>query len=242
MKILYSFLFLLILCCGPKKGGSNPQPVNGFAVVELFTSEGCSSCPPAEKLLAEIALGNDSKKVLVLEYHVDYWDRLGWKDKFSSAANTQRQQSYVNQFGLNGAYTPQAVVNGSVEFVGSDKTKMQKTLSAFNQPNTETSLHAKISSDNNVLVSYEDVQKNKGIDYVIALVEKVAITNVKTGENGGRELKHVNIVRQFDIVKNNTGTLTFELPEKNKEDYFVVAMQQEKTSGFIKGYSIAAIE
>ncbi len=242
MKILYSFLFLLILCCGPKKGGSNPQPVNGFAVVELFTSEGCSSCPPAEKLLQEIASEYANKMVLVLEYHVDYWDRLGWKDRFSSAANTQRQQSYVNHFGLDGAYTPQAVVNGSVEFVGSDKTKMQKALSSFNQPNTGTTLHAKIGSDNNVVVNYDDVQKNNGIDYVIALVEKAAITNVKAGENGGRELKHVNIVRQFNIVKNNTATLLFKLVEKNKEDYFVVAMQQEKTSGLIKGYSIAAIE
>src|SRR6476619_4430550 len=92
----------------------------GFAVVELFTSEGCSSCPPADNLLARIQKEDMDKQVYLLAYHVDYWDRQGWKDRFSDAAFTQHQQQYAEWLHLNSVYTPQMVVNGKEEFVGSN--------------------------------------------------------------------------------------------------------------------------
>ena len=101
---------------------------DGFALVELFTSEGCSSCPPADIILEEVQKKYSDKNVLVLSYHVDYWDKLGWKDIFSNALFTERQEYYSNIFGLNSIYTPQAVVNGKKEFIGSNKSKVINSI------------------------------------------------------------------------------------------------------------------
>src|SRR5882757_10188754 len=93
---------------------------NGFAVVELFTSEGCSSCPSADALVAAVQKENKDQPVYILAFHVDYWDRLGWKDAFSDAAYSDRQRAYASWLRLSSIYTPQVVVNGRKEFVGSD--------------------------------------------------------------------------------------------------------------------------
>src|ERR1700761_5494846 len=107
----------------------------GFAVVELFTSEGCSSCPEADELIARVQQRDRDLPVYVLAYHVDYWDRLGWKDAFSDAAYTDRQKRYASWLKVTSIYTPQVVVNGQTEFVGSEsialtnaiKTALQQT-------------------------------------------------------------------------------------------------------------------
>ncbi len=101
----------------------------GFAVLELFTSEGCSSCPPADQLMGEIEKKYKDHPVYILSYHVDYWNRMGWKDRFSSAQNSQRQQEYSSKLGSQ-VYTPQLVVNGKTEFVGSDRTTVENTISS----------------------------------------------------------------------------------------------------------------
>ena len=98
---------------------------NRVVVLELFTSQGCSSCPPADRLLGKYA--ND-ENVIALSFHVDYWNRLGWKDPFSSAAYSRRQKDYAGLFKLNGVYTPQLVANGEKEMVGSNATKISNTI------------------------------------------------------------------------------------------------------------------
>src|SRR6187397_2274822 len=101
---------------------------DGFALIELFTSEGCSSCPAADVALEEIQKKYNDKNVLILSYHVDYWNKLGWKDIFSDVSFTQRQEYYSNIFRLNNIYTPQAVVNGEKEFLGSNKSKLISSI------------------------------------------------------------------------------------------------------------------
>src|SRR5215831_9324057 len=101
---------------------------SGFAVVELFTSEGCSSCPSAEALMARTQEEDRDLPVYCLAFHVDYWDRQGWKDVFSSPAFTDRQRQYSNWLRLNEIYTPQAVVNGRTEFVGSDAASLSRAI------------------------------------------------------------------------------------------------------------------
>src|SRR3569623_712974 len=101
----------------------NINKSNDFTLFELFTSEGCSSCPAADKTLADIQHLYENKNVLILAYHVDYWNSLGWKDAFCTERNTQRQEYYAQIFKLNANYTPQVVVNGRKQFVGSDRSK-----------------------------------------------------------------------------------------------------------------------
>lgn len=101
----------------------------GFAIVELFTSEGCSSCPPADRLIDKLVTEKGSE-IYILSYHIDYWDHIGWKDPFSQAAFTNRQRQYGRHFSLESIYTPQVIVNGIDEFVGSDERKLRASITA----------------------------------------------------------------------------------------------------------------
>src|SRR5262249_25514989 len=123
MKSL-SLALCLLLGAAPASAGARP------VVVELFTSEGCSSCPPADALLAELAASPD---LLALSLHVDYWDRLGWKDPFSSAAATRRQDRYARLLGLAAVYTPQIVVDGHWQTVGSDRDAVTPAVARARQ-------------------------------------------------------------------------------------------------------------
>jgi len=121
-KILFTVLSLPILfgTCHSQPKASYFEPV---AVVELFTSEGCSSCPPADRILSRLTAETqrDHRRIYTLSFHVDYWDRLGWRDPYSSSANSDRQRQYAELMKLQSVYTPQMIVNGRIEFVGSDQ-------------------------------------------------------------------------------------------------------------------------
>ncbi|MCX8472096.1 MAG: DUF1223 domain-containing protein, partial [Sediminibacterium sp.] len=108
------------------KSIQNTSP--NYVLVELFTSEGCSSCPPAETLIHELQKQYVDKPVIFLEYHVDYWNYLGWLDSFSSEKNTLRQQQYASWFNISDIYTPQAIINGTFQMVGSNKSQLQSTI------------------------------------------------------------------------------------------------------------------
>jgi len=179
----------------PKLG---PTPV----IVELFTSQGCSSCPPADALIHDIA--NDPAmrgRVIPLAFHVDYWDSLGWRDPFSSAEWTQRQARYARTMRLSSAYTPQAVVNGTREFVGSNRAAMSAALekASNEKPHTEITLTA--SREGNSLIA--DVHANVAAndDLILAIVEDGVTTKIEHGENAGRTLTNDAIVRKLVHVK-----------------------------------------
>jgi hypothetical protein len=201
------------------------------SVVELFTSEGCSSCPSADKLVA-VAQKEFNENTIVLSYHVDYWDRLGWKDPFSKAAYSDRQRQYAQHLNLESVYTPQAIVNGKTEFVGSNKSALWNAISNYKNEDyiiiqTET---PQVSNQQlSIKYNYAPLEKNENV--VIELVLKNATTQVKRGENGGATLSHINIVQ--DIVQKNEskGTATFNLPANFvKENYIVVAFIQNTAS------------
>ncbi len=175
------------------------------ALIELFTSEGCSSCPPADKLLAATLQNADASgsKIFGLAFHVDYWNRLGWKDSFSTKQYTDRQAMYVTGLGLNGAYTPQMVVNGTTEFVGSDKASLNKALlKALNTKSAAgfTLLKA-VPNGDKLSVSYALKGDIGGSQIHVALVTLHASTDVKSGENRGLQLQHTHVVRQFVSAK-----------------------------------------
>jgi hypothetical protein len=210
----------------------------GFAVLELFTSEGCSSCPPADELLAKIQKEAQGKEVYLLAYHVDYWNRQGWKDVFSSADFSDRQIDYGRWFGGSQIYTPQVVVNGKSEFVGSDEPALRQAISEelTTKPNATLALQANQEGDM-LKVQYQATGAIKGSNLVLALVQKSAKTKVERGENAGRILSHVQIVRKLQsdsINKTGTGTSTIALSKGfNTQNWEVLAMVQEQTRGKI---------
>ncbi|HWK08142.1 MAG TPA: DUF1223 domain-containing protein [Puia sp.] len=220
---------------------------DGFAVVELFTSEGCSSCPPADELLAVIAK-EYPENVYVLSFHVDYWDRLGWKDVYSSPDYTHRQQEYAQQFSLNSIYTPQAVVNGKVQFVGSDGSRLRSAVEdgiAAKTPADKILLSAKCEDGKNVKVSYSIDNPGKAA-LQIALVQSRASSQVLRGENQGHKLEHVNVVRAFQSVSPQSGSggvASLKLPDGlTMKDCKIVGFLQDKKDGRVLNAKQAAIQ
>jgi hypothetical protein len=173
-------------------------------IVELFTSEGCSSCPPADGLLGKLQRDQPvaSAEVIALEGHVDYWDGLGWHDRFSSAAITARQSSYVRRFQLDSNYTPQMVVDGASQFTGNDSVQALQTIAqAAKSPKPALSIQAVMVSGDHVAGQVRLPQPTpSNVDLYAALVEPMASTQVLHGENGGHTLNHVSVVRNLQRI------------------------------------------
>ncbi|MEO6602714.1 MAG: DUF1223 domain-containing protein [Polyangiaceae bacterium] len=182
---------------------------SGVAVVELFTSEGCSSCPPADRVLATLAARAKaaSLPVFPLSFHVDYWNYLGWRDRFSSASYSERQREYGPISAGGGTYTPQAVVNGEAECVGSDASRVDALIaSALKRPSrTQIALEAR-RGEHGIEVSYRVSGETTARVINLALVEPRVETAVERGENGGERLVHVNVVRVFSSRPLSEGT------------------------------------
>jgi len=204
IKICALFLSLgLVLAVLPAQAGERP------IVVELFTSEGCSSCPPADALLAELA---DRPDVLALSFHVDYWDRLGWKDPFSSREATARQNRYATLLALSTVYTPQIVVDGKWQAVGSDRADVEQALDRARRDRPEVPVTLALDH------GQAQIALGPGSDGVAASVTLIGfdrrhVTAVKRGENSGRTLAHVDVVRGFDeIARLSAGEIAVPIP------------------------------
>lgn len=211
---------------------------NGFAVVELFTSEGCSSCPPAEGLMVRLKSEYKDKEVYLLAYHVDYFDQLGWKDTFGSPEHTNRQTQYGNWLKKRQIYTPQAIVNGKYEFVGSDEAIMQSAIrrELATQKTSNLSLIAKMEN-RKVILDYQVDKSISDTRLAIAIIQKTAKVNVKAGENGGRQLLHIQIVHQLItqvISASGKGSTSITVPLGfDPKGWEVLGMVQNKTNGEI---------
>jgi hypothetical protein len=228
-----AILFLLFSSAFTCADSSNQKNIttnntgNGFAVVELFTSEGCSSCPPADNAVAKL-LKEYNNNVYVLGYHVDYWDNLGWKDAFSNADYTKRQKNYARILKPGSVYTPQVIINGEEQFVGSDENKLHASINKDLKENSQQNLTVTAKANNNTInVSY---QTNSTNNLNIALIQLMAETQVQRGENHGATLHHVNIVRNFQTIslKNNTGNISLNLPAGlSAKDCGIIAFTQD---------------
>ena len=179
-----------------------------FAILELFTSEGCSSCPPADRLLPQLA--STEANIIPLSFHVDYWDRYGWKDPFSNASFTARQGEYAKQFKLESIYTPELVINGEYELVGSNRSLAETDIRKLLKENAPLQLTIDdVKKENDKLSVSCHLQGDfQNCDLLVAVVQKHAEVNVKAGENHGAKLSHTNVVRSF-----------LKLPAKEKMDF-----------------------
>ena len=207
-------------------------PVSGrLAVVELFTSEGCSSCPPADALLERLAERPD---VLALSFHVDYWDGLGWRDPYSSTAATARQRAYAGA--LDGrVYTPEMVVGGTAGFVGSRSGEAQQRIATEAARSSETTVTlAAHASGRTVTLDYAVADAPEPLAVHLLLVQRSAESSVARGENGGRTLRHANVVRVFETRPDASGQATLTLPEGlSARDVMAVALVQQGRVGAI---------
>lgn len=202
-------------------------------VIELFTSQGCSSCPSADKNLAEIidiAEKND-QPVYGLSFHVDYWNYIGWKDPFSRKEFTERQKKYASIINPESVYTPQMIINGKVEFVGSDrKTSNNEVIKSLQEKSEYIVSVTKIErQDGKILVSYalDKAPSNQVIN--VALVEKKAGNEVTRGENSGKKLMHRNVVRSFASAKaKKEGIMSVSDDPKISEPQLIVFIQNEE--------------
>jgi hypothetical protein len=222
-------------------GTSGSQPV----VLELFTSEGCSSCPPADAFLKRLddAGRVGDVEVIPIEEHVDYWDQLGWRDPFSSHDWTARQEQYARALGLRGIYTPQLVVNGRNELVGSSQREALQSITAAGK---FSGAAIRISTVN---VSAESVQFSIAIDDAspethsaelwLAVTERGLSSNVLRGENEGRNLTHAAVLRSLTRIRTEhvgapgsyeaKASIPLERIWKRENLRFVVFLQEPKT-------------
>jgi len=208
---------------------------DGFVVLELFTSEGCSSCPAADELLAKVQREAGNKPVYVLAYHVDYWDRLGWRDVFSSPDYSKRQYQYASKLGAQ-VYTPQVVVNGKTEFVGSNLAALDFALASGLNGVPESTIRLEgRQNDGKLELSYQATGKSQDDQLLIAVVQKNAVHQIKRGENEGRTLTHAQIVRSlqaFPLGKADEGKVSLFLPKDyNTSGWEIIGLLQgTKTS------------
>jgi hypothetical protein len=219
-----------------KKSGFNKKEKDppaksyaSFALLELFTSEGCSSCPPADRLLPQLATENAN--VIPLSFHVDYWNHLGWTDPFSQAQFSARQREYGSKFRLESIYTPQLIINGEFEMVGSNRSTAETDImNVLKEKAPVEIMFDEVKKENNRLsVTCTLVGNMDQTDLTAAVVQKHAEMKVKGGENSGAKLSHTNVVRSF-LQKTAQQKTQFELdiPSDLTEDNVQIIVYTQK--------------
>jgi hypothetical protein len=235
----------------------NSMPGKHTIIVELFTSEGCSSCPPADALLKTLSEQQPvpGTEIIALEEHVDYWDHLGWKDPFSSAEFSERQNEYAKVFGNSGVYTPQMIVDGRTEFVGSRAGEARETIQkAASQPKVTIQLiPAERSASGNAaydikITDLSNLHQGRDTELWVAVTEKGLHTDVRAGENSGEHLQHAAVVRTIHKANSFSSPNSYQThialkinPSWQRENLSFVAFTVDKNSRKIIGASSAKL-
>ena len=197
------FLALFLLFRPPAPVADSARPERAPVLIELFTSKGCSSCPPADTLLAKLdeLQPVTGVTVIALEEHVDYWDHQGWRDPFSSAEFTARQKRYAGLLHVESPYTPEMVIDGRSEFVGNDSEHaLHELASAARTPKMPVHVIVKDKSGDRISLAVNvDATKTSG-DVLLAIAETGLASDVVRGENAGRNLKHSAVVRKLSTI------------------------------------------
>ena len=235
---------------------STPPPteegVRTPVLVELFTSEGCSSCPPADALLQRLDQSQpvSTAELIVLSEHVDYWNGIGWRDPYSSHEYSERQSAYAARFGSGGIYTPQMVVDGRFEFVGSDERRASQAIKeAAKAPKAQ--VHIRLgSSDEAAIVHVEagplpSTSSRLSAGVFLALADDTDESRVSRGENAGRTLQHVAVVRSLTRIgtvdSSSEFSRDFDLKSKNHANLRLVVIVQEPDAGRVLGAGLTRL-
>jgi hypothetical protein len=205
-------------------------------LVELFTSQGCSSCPAADSLMGEMAKRND---LIIVSENVDYWDYLGWKDTLARPEYTKRQMDYAKSRGDGDVYTPQVVVNGSLHAVGSQKSSVEAAIAKAQQADVAIGLDA---TKDEVVINVPDGDGSwHGTLWIMAIEDRVDV-KVERGENSGQSLSYHNIVRQMTPAGMYKGkAMSLVLPRDTVASHQAsrcVAVLQEGMTGQVRGLAL----
>lgn len=257
VRLFFSMLaeaaFVLLLCNAisaqavPKQ--DNPNSPKPGILVELFTSEGCSSCPPADALLRQLDAQADktASEIVVLSEHVDYWDGQGWHDRFSSHDYTERQEEYARRFRIDEPYTPEMVVDGTAQFTGNDVGRLQSALrDAAIHAKTSLKVDAREINPSEIVVSFEAGQLPSGskhADLYVALADNQDETKVGGGENSGKSLQHVAVLRSLQKIgkvgpEGLQKEVKLRLPKGEPGNLRLVAFVQEPDNGPVLGATV----
>jgi hypothetical protein len=234
-------------------GASRDDRPNNPVLVELFTSEGCSSCPPADALLERLDRSQPVSGVdlIVLSEHVDYWNDIGWKDPYSSHEYSERQSAYAVQFGLGSIYTPQMIVDGHFEFVGSDERRAKEAIAnATKVMKTPVSISSSLSNEKTPVLHIEtgplpSPSTAESAAIFLAIADDSDESHVSRGENAGRTLKHVavlrNLIRIGAIDKSGgfSRDMKLDLNGKNPRNLRIAVIVQEADAGRVWGAGFA---
>jgi hypothetical protein len=212
-------ILLAVLLTGRGQTTAQPHAI----LVELFTSEGCSSCPPADALLRELNGRTTSSGQLIvgISEHVTYWNSLGWTDPFSASTYTDRQNSYGSRFHLDSVYTPQVVVNGEQQVLGSDRNAVLRAVRETDHPGPLSARIVSVAGKDNSLVVTYSIHGNlpgHGAELFAVIADDVAQSSVLRGENSGHKLAHVSVARSITriaSVRDAATESTFPLPLDN---------------------------
>ena len=219
---IWAVVFLLAASVGSAQDRST-------VVVELFTSQGCSSCPPADALLERLSRRNN---VIALSLHVDYWDYIGWKDKFASPANTARQQAYARAGGRRSVYTPQMIINGLDDVAGTAPMDVADIIDRHSrrQPVVELTLRR---SSNSVRVQIKPLRSIGPSIVQVAYISARKVVQIKRGENAGRSLQYTNVVKRIEDLRRWNGENPMVVEIALKQDEQAVLLIQQEGHGVI---------
>lgn len=235
----------------PSQGSTKSSAV----LIELFTSEGCSSCPPADKLLIDLdqTAAKNGVTVITLSEHVDYWNRFGWKDPFSSVLYSQRQEEYSRALKLDDVYTPQMIVDGRNAFVGSQRqTALQAIEKAADAPKANVQIAVEAPPGGSASVSIKidtipDTSRGDKAEVFLAVAESGLQSKVSRGENAGREIAHTAVARKLVKIGTVDGS-SFTAQQNIKLDQTwkrsstkVVVFLQERNSRRVLGAASAKL-
>jgi hypothetical protein len=239
---------IFLMLRGSRPAQATPGP-RAAVLVELFTSEGCSSCPPADKTLARLAHEQpvDGALVVPIAWHVDYWDYIGWADPFATKGSTERQRAYAQWMGRGSLYTPQAVVDGRAEMTGGDAQALTRAIeAAARAPKAKVSLSVRADGDTRVVdvVTGPLPAGAEPSDLLVVVVENEARVEVRRGENAGRTLDHMAIARQILMAGNVNAAGETHLQQRidsPKRPSSVVAIVSERVRRKVWGVGVVPL-
>jgi Uncharacterized secreted protein len=223
MRTLLTILTALYLA----GAGTSAKAADDIVVVELFTSQGCSSCPPADKMLAELG---ERDNVIALALHVDYWDYIGWKDKFAHSAFTKRQKRYAEAFGSNTIYTPQMVINGSRDVVGNRGMEVADMVREYAEKGMVVPLDLRLDGSS-LSISAPAASGMKAADVILVRYTPSETVSIPRGENAGKALTYTHIVTEWRDIGDWNGRTALSKTVDVSGGSPVVVLVQAKNHG-----------